>query len=218
MYEHNYANDYGQLAYYYALYKFLYNLVEQNTTSQYYNYINWEMDVFANEIALQMKMTNNNYQGSTIPYLCALFNRSGNQTLIAMQPVLIMSWGAFYHVFNGTYNVKGISGWTYSIIIVKIPEYILNTTPYIILENSSNSNVTAYLTDPTNVEQSFVVFWWYSKNETMYTNLPEDGQAITFYTWYPYNYDNVPIYFKTMNQTFTVEFYNSTVYNYTKQP
>ena len=216
VYKHNFANDYGQLAYYYALYKFLYDLVKHNTTKQYYSYINWEVDVLANEIALQMKLTNDSYAHSVNPYLSALFNRSGNQTLIALQPVLIMAWGTYYHAFNGTYNVKA-ENWTYSMIIVDIPEYILNATPYIVLENSS-TNVTAYLTDPTNIEHSFTVFWWYTKNETMYTNLPEDGQAVTFYEWYPYNVDNVPIYFETLNQTFTVVYYNSTVYNYTKQP
>ncbi|BDC00269.1 hypothetical protein [Saccharolobus caldissimus] len=217
IYKSNYANNYGQLAYYYALYKFLYNLVKNNTASQYYSYINWEVDIFANEIALQMALSNSSYPQSINPYLDSLFNKSGNQAMIAMQPILIMSWGTYYHVFNGTYNVKKIDNWTYSMILIDIPGTWLNTTPYILLYNGNMHN-TSYLTDPTNIEHSFVVFWWYNYNTTMYSNLPGKGQAITFYEWYPYNYNDIPIYFETLNQAFTIEYYNSTVYNYTKQP
>jgi len=213
IYNENYANEYGELVYYYALYKFLYHLVQNNTIPYYYSYIKWEVDILANEIGLNMTVNNSSYD-TVNPYLTALLNGKGNQSLVTMQPVLIDSWGMYYHVFNGTYYVQNES-WEYSMVYgFTIPKIWLNSTPYIVLDKT---NVTAYLTDPTNIEHSPSVFWWYNPSTLMYNNLPTDGKNVTFYTWYMLNSD-LPIFFEKEEQNVTIEYYNSTVYEITQQP
>jgi hypothetical protein len=216
IYNENYANEYGELVYYYTLYKFLYQLVQNNTIPYYYSYIKWEVDILANEIALNMTINGCSYSTSFNPYLTALLNGKGNQSLVAMQPVLIDSWGMYYHVFNGTYNVKNSNNWVYSIIYgFTIPQIWLNSTPYIVINNGTN--VTAYLTDPTNIEHSPVVFWWYNPSTLMYNNLPTDSEELTFCTWYMLNSD-LPIFFEKEEQNVTIEYYNSNLYEITQQP
>jgi hypothetical protein len=213
IYNENYANEYGELAYYYALYKFLYQLVQNNTIPYYYSYIKWEVDILANEIGLNMTVNNSSYD-TVNPYFNALLNGGGNQSLVAMQPVLIDSWGMYYHVFNGTYYVQNES-WEYSMVYgFTIPKIWLNSTPYIVLDGT---NVTAYLTDPTNIEHSPIVFWWYNPSNLMYNDLPADGENVTFYTWYMLN-PNLPIFFEKEEQNVTIEYYNSTIYEITQQP
>jgi hypothetical protein len=160
-------------------------------------------------------MTVNNSSYDTVnPYLTALLNGKGNQSLVTMQPVLIDSWGMYYHVFNGTYYVQNES-WEYSMVYgFTIPKIWLNSTPYIVLDKT---NVTAYLTDPTNIEHSPSVFWWYNPSTLMYNNLPTDGENVTFYTWYMLNSD-LPIFFEKEEQNVTIEYYNSTLYEITQQP